>query len=316
LAKKQKKKKQPRRLAKKLLSLLLIIALAFGYAVFSGEIQSTDDLLIYLGLKQKTIATMEESALVHFIDVGQGDCTLIQIGDKNILIDAGENYMGDTVVSYLHSVGVKRLNMIVMSHPHSDHIGGVDTVMNAFKVGQLVMPNISDTLLPTSKTFLDIINLAQKKNIPVKTAEIFDCFTFNGGVFTVFGPVRQYDDLNNNSLVLQLTYGNYEFLFTGDCEKKAEYELLYSGFSSDIDVLKVAHHGSKDSTTQKFLTTTAPEYSVISCGAENDYGHPNAEALERLKDCGTKILVTAECGTVVFETDGEKLIYHTEKGES
>ena len=313
MAKTTKKKKQPRKIIKKLFAFLLTLCLTVAGAAFSGNIQNFDDLLEFVGLKPPTVATMENSALVHFVDVGQGDCAVIQIGDKTIMIDSGESFAGSDVVAYLHSIGVRDIDLLIASHQHSDHMGGFASVIRNFDVKQLIMPKIPDSLVPDSAAYENVITEAKKRGTEVKSVFPFESYSFYGGVFSVIGPVREYNDLNLDSLVVQFDYGNHSFLFTGDCERKSEYELLNTGVLGHIDVLKVAHHGSKDATTLKFLTVTSPDYGVISCGVDNDYGHPHEEALLRLEDSGVKVFTTAQNGNIVFETDGNTLIYSAEK---
>ena len=313
MAKTPKKKKQSSKIAKKLFAFILTLCLSVGYAVYNGNIQNIDDFFEFIGLKPPTVATMENSALVHFVDVGQGDCAVIQIDDKTIMIDSGESYVGSDVVAYLHSIGVRDIDLLIASHQHSDHIGGFASVIRNFKVKQLIMPKIPDSLIPDSAAYENVITAAQNRGTEVNSVLPFESYSFYGGVFSVIGPVREYNDLNLDSLIVQFDYGNHSFLFMGDSERKSEYELINSGALGHIDVLKVAHHGSKDATTMKFLSVTAPDYGVISCGLDNDYGHPHEEALIRLKDSGVKILTTSQNGNIIFETDGNNLIYKTEK---
>ncbi len=313
MAKTAKKKKQPRKIAKKLFAFLLTLCLSVSYAALNGDIQSFDDLLEFIGLKPPTVATMENSALVHFVDVGQGDCAVIQIDDKTIMIDSGESYAGGDVVAYLHSIGVRDIDLLIASHQHSDHMGGFASVIRNFEVDKLIMPQIPDSLIPDSAAYENVIDAANQRGVEISTVLPFESYSFYGGVFSVIGPVREYNDLNLDSLIVQFDYGNHSFLFMGDSERKSEYELLNSGVLGDIDVLKVAHHGSKDATTLKFLSVTSPDYGVIGCGVDNDYGHPHEEALLRLEDSGVKVLTTAQNGNIVFETDGNTLIYSAEK---
>lgn len=240
---------------------------------------------------------------IHFIDVGQADSILVQTSRAAFLIDGGNNDDGLLVVDYLKKQGVKELAGMIGTHPHEDHIGGLDTVLQAIPVKNVYMPNITHT----SKTFADFVAAVKSsgaKRIQVRSGVKVDWEDLQGDFL---GPVGTYDgDLNNNSAVWKLTFGDTVFLFTGDIERAAEADLVKNEYLK-ADVLKVAHHGSDTSSTQEFLQAVAPKYAVISCGAGNPYGHPSAQTLERLSQVGADIYRTDEYGTVVLESDGSKI---------
>lgn len=246
---------------------------------------------------------------VHFIDVGQADSILIQLPDgKNILIDGGNNADGPDVVSYLKAQGVRLLDYVVATHPHEDHIGGLDTAINAFDVGKVYAPRVTSN----TQTFEDFLLAVQRKGLKINEAKAgvtLDAGPKTTAVFVAPNGTG-YDNLNNYSAVLRLTYGQTSFLFTGDAEIESETEMLQAGHNLKADVLKVCHHGSDSSTSPKFLAAVKPKYAVISVGAENDYGHPSPDVLVRLAKAGVDIYRTDEVGTIVVTSDGQKVAFN------
>ncbi len=237
---------------------------------------------------------------VHFIDVGQGDSAFIVFPDgKTMLIDAGENVYGSVVSDYIKKLGYNTLNYVIGTHPHSDHIGGLEEIIRGFEVESVYMPKVS----ANTKTFEGLLTVIKDKGLTVNTAkkDVYIIDKENLQV-KILSPVREeYPELNNYSAVVMLTYFSNRFLFTGDAETDVEGEL-----SGDIscDVLKVGHHGSSTSSSLKFLKSVKPKYAVISCGKENKYGHPHVEILSRLSKIGAAVLRTDISGTIVIESDG------------
>lgn len=242
---------------------------------------------------------------IHFIDVGQGDSALIRADGKNILIDAGEDGAGTEVVRYLFENGVANLDLIVATHPHSDHIGGLRLVLENIEVDKIILPKLPDELVPTTKAYETLLKLAKKENIAMQFMSNSVNFEFGDLQMKNFMANGEYDNLNDYSIVTQLIYGNSVALFTGDITSVAENDLLDDGMNLEADLLKVAHHGSKGSTTKDFVDAVAPVNSVISVGIENDYGHPHRDVMnKRLKS--SSVHLTATDGTIVFSyRDGE-----------
>ena len=242
---------------------------------------------------------------VHFIDVGQGDCVFVQTNSSNILIDCGERSEIDTVEGYLKNKGVSEINLLVATHPHSDHMGGMATIVQDFDVNQILMPEVFEKLQPTTVFYEKFLEAVENKGLGITKAEPGDTYTFGDAVFEVLAPIGQdYSDLNNFSVVMELTFGDTSFLFTGDAEKESEEVMIENGVLEDIDVLKVGHHGSAYSTTDEFLDIIRPEIAVISCGAGNSYGHPTDDCIERLGNHNSDIYRTDLSGTIVLTTDG------------
>ena len=244
---------------------------------------------------------------VYFFDVGQGDSELIRLpGGENILIDAGTSSTEDELVGELRSLGAETLDLVVATHPHADHIGGMAAVIDAFDVRQVVMPRISESDTPTTKTYENLLQSIADKGLTITPAEPGDELLSSGGaVLTVLAPNGEdYGDLNNYSVVLRLTYGEDSFLFTGDAEEASEEEMLSLDWPLTATVLKCGHHGSETSTSPAFLGAVSPQYAVISCGVDNDYGHPDAVTLEKLEAAGAEVFRTDLQGTILASTDG------------
>ncbi len=251
---------------------------------------------------------------VSFIDIGQGDSILLQCKDESMLIDAGENDKGDTVVNYLESHNATKLKYAVGTHPHSDHIGGMDTVLKNIKTNTLICPKVTYN----TKTWKDVETEAKSQNTKIEYANTGQKYSLGDATFTIISPKKNhiYSDCNNYSVVIKAEYGENSFLFTGDAEKLVEDEILESNYDIKADVLKVGHHGSSTSTSEKFLNKVSPKYAVISCGVNNEYGHPHKETLEKLKERNIKTYRTDLDGTVVAQSDGKKISFTTEKNNS
>jgi competence protein ComEC len=248
---------------------------------------------------------------VYFLDVGQGDSTLVLFSNKSILIDAGEADMGDRVVRDLKALGVSRIDFLVATHPHSDHVGGMQKVLAAFPVGQVL-----DSGLPhTSSTYEHFLETIEQKNIPYRVAEQGQTIDIDPAltIFVLSPPIERFsDDPNTNSVVLRISYGTVAFLFAGDMGGESENALVKSGYPLDAKFLKVGHHGSYSSTTSSFLERVRPETAIIMVGKDNPYGHPHQETLDLLKRYGVTVYRTDLDGTIVIRSDGMSYSVKTE----
>jgi len=239
---------------------------------------------------------------VHFIDVGQGDSIYIKTPTQDILIDGGQREQGDTVVEYLKSQDVDDLELVIGTHPHSDHIGGLISVLEEIPVKEVMDPGIEHT----SKTFEDYLTLIDKKDIifTIGRAGMKKIYE-DGTAIEVLSPADPDEQsLNDASIVSKLTFGDISFLFAGDAESKSEEEMIKSDYELKSTFLKAGHHGSSTSTSDNFLEAVSPEAVIIMCGADNSYGHPHEETLEKLQKAGTKVYRTDQLGTIVAETNG------------
>lgn len=250
---------------------------------------------------------------VDFIDVGQGDSILICSGGQSMLVDAGTNESGKTVLNFLSDKGIKKLDYAVGTHPHADHIGGLDDVIRGIDTDSLLMPNaVTDT-----KTFNDVLDAAESRNLSITVPEEDDEFSLGASRVTVLSKNKeQSDNLNNSSLILKVVYGNFSLLLTGDAEKEAEKQLLSDKKDVSADVLKVGHHGSETSTSGDFLKAVSPKCAVISCGKNNDYGHPHEKTLKKLEKQGTEVYRTDISGTISLFADSDGRFSVSVKGKT
>ncbi|MHB1041945.1 MAG: ComEC/Rec2 family competence protein [Eubacteriales bacterium] len=242
---------------------------------------------------------------LHFIDVGQGDSILAQFpGGKNMLVDAGNNEDGPAVIKYLTENGVQKINYLVGTHPHEDHIGGMDEVIKNFPVGLFYLPEVTTT----TQTFRDVLAAAGAKNLKIDKARdgvtILDEGELSVKILAPRGD--SYEDINNYSAVLKVIYGKHAFLLTGDAEIQSEREMIEAGEDLRADVLKVGHHGSRTSTSASFLKAVQPVYAVISAGKNNDYGHPHTVTMNKLEKANIKVYRTDQSGTVIASSDGKE----------
>ena len=249
---------------------------------------------------------------VYFLDVGQGDSSVILFQDKVILIDAGEAEYGNRVISDLEKLGVSRIDLLVATHPHSDHIGGMKTVLARFPVGKVL-----DSGIPSSSSLYEqFLRTVDEKHIPYITARRGQAIDIDPLLrIVVLSPPEQQigDSINTNSIVLRVSYGTVNLLFSGDATTDAEDVMIRTGLPLDADVLKVSHHGSSDANSAAFLRRVDPEVAVITLGKDNDYGHPHRETLAGLDAIGALVLRTDRDGTILVKSDGTTYSVVTEK---
>ncbi len=289
---------------KKLLYFVIILVIAAVTAV--GTVYNNADYP--LDEASQTTQEPQSSFQVHYIDVGQGDCSLIVCDGKTLLIDAGENGHETEVINYLRSMGVVKLDYIIATHQHSDHIGGLPEVIEEFGMANLIMPRLTQEQTPTNSTYTAFLEAIKGSGAKVIASKAGASYSLGTAKFEIFGPVtNDVESLNSMSVVTKVTYGENSFLFTGDAETDEEREIIETGANLDSDVLKVGHHGSKTSSCTDFLDAVSPEICVILCGADNDYGHPHKNITKRIAKYTDKVYRTDICGSIVITSDGEKL---------
>lgn len=242
---------------------------------------------------------------VHFIDVGQADCALLECNGQYVLIDGGNVADGDDVVNYLLNTGVKELAAVFCSHAHEDHVGGLAAVLEAIPVKAVYAP----TRTYSSDCFDKFVYYTDQQRLSIEIPTPGTSLSYGEMSVTVLGPLKSYPETNDTSLVLMVRFGNTRFLFTGDMERTAETDLLDANTDVKADVLKVGHHGSSSSTSYRFLYEVDPAYAVISVGKDNDYGHPHEEPMSRLHDAGVSIYRTDRLGTVTAVSDGNDITF-------
>lgn len=283
--------------------LLLSVGISLGWHYFSDDFE---------GKFNNTNLLLSDDVSVHYIDVGQGDCELILDHGKVVLIDAGEVDRGSFVSRYLKLLGIKKIDLFIGTHPHTDHIGGFLTVAKNFDVDRMIIPEIPENMMPTTSTYKSFLQLIKDKKISVDRAEMGKHYKIGEGSLNILGPIgKSYNELNDWSVAARYVYKETSFLFCGDMEKESEKDLLNSNQLIKSDVFKLNHHGSKTSNTKKFLDAVAAKIFVIEVGKDNMYNHPSAEVMKRLKD--TKIYRTDCDGTIVISTDGKKMDIKSQK---
>lgn len=246
---------------------------------------------------------------VHYIDVGQADATLLICGDDTMLIDGGNVDDSSLVVSYLGQQGVEHLDYMLCTHAHEDHVGGLSGPLNTCTVEHVYSPVTEYS----SNAFNNFVKYTKAQGKEVEQPTVGDSFSLGDAIVTILGPVKDYTDTNNTSIVLRVDFGETAFLFTGDQERTAEADLLESGADLDATVLKVGHHGSSTSTSYPFLRAVMPTYAVIPVGTGNSYGHPSDDVLSRLRDADVTVYRTDLQGTVVATSDGKTVSFQTGK---
>lgn len=254
----------------------------------------------------------DEGFNIHIIDVGQGDSVLLECDDKYMLIDAGESEYGTAVADYLKQYNVDKLTYMVVTHPHSDHYGGAKTVLESVETENIIMTEASNT----TRSWESFVDYVDNNNYNVIMPESNEIFELGECTVTAYVPEIDNDDLNNCSIVLKAEYDEMSALFTGDAEKSEELTMIESGFDVKADVLKLGHHGSSTSTSEEFFEKVNPNLALISCGKDNDYGHPHKETTALLSEHNVKSLRTDEDGSIVVNMKNNTLNITTTNGNS
>lgn len=238
---------------------------------------------------------------VHYIDVGQGDSILIKFKDEAMLIDAGESVQSKKVVTFLREHNVKSLKYVVATHPHSDHIGGLSDIIYAFETENIILPKVTTT----TKTFENLLRSIKDNNVNVIEPVKGNKYNLGDATFTILAPIdKEYENLNNYSVVLRMLYKNSSFMFTGDIETLVEEQILDNFDGIETTVLKVSHHGSKTSSSEAFIEDVSPKICIIEVGKNNTYNHPNESVVSRLKKYANYIYRTDENSNISVYTDG------------
>lgn len=244
---------------------------------------------------------MNEVISVYFLDVGQADSIFIKVGNQNMLIDAGNNEDGKLLVNYFKEMGIEKFKYVVATHPHEDHIGGMDDIINNFDIETYYMPDV----ITTTKTFEDVLDALESKKMKYVIPKEDDKFNIDNANFEVIYSGLKSNNINDSSIVLKLIFKNNSFLFTGDATTKVENTILNKNIQSDV--LKVGHHGSTYSTSDKFLKNVSPKYAVISVGKNNIYNLPSLNTIKNLENRNIKIYRTDLSGTIIFTSDGNNI---------
>lgn len=303
--------------------LILAVVVLIGLFIFTqGEILDTSGSPMLEGAVEIFSSSMKpkpsdrnsrpvadgESLIIQVQDIGQGDSILIQTPSKNILIDSAESEYADRIIENIQNAGIKKLDLVIATHAHSDHIGGMRKVLNAIPADKIIMSPKPHTTV-TYQKLLETIDKLDIELVTAKPGMVLDMG--DGAVLNILGPVKEFKDLNNSSVITRLDFGSKSFLFSGDAEAEAEAATLENGADIDVDMMVAGHHGSSTSTTEAYFRAASPEYVAISCGAGNDYGHPHKETLQRVN--GLIVNRTDLEGTITYVCDGETIEVSTEK---
>jgi len=296
------KKRRRRKSTAKIIVSVVILLIAGIIALFQGNLFGDNRS----GIGAPELVPEDGEVIFHFIDVDQGDAILITTPDGNILVDTSERGAKDKLINYLDKAGVKEFEYLILTHTDADHIGNATYIIENYKVKNIMLPDfVADT-----KTYETMIDAIEKSDANFICGEAG--YTFNLGALqnTVIAPNRDYGDPNEMSIVFKSVYGDTSVMLTGDAEVESEEDIVKLWKLEDLkcDILKVGHHGSTTSTTDAFLSAVDPDIAVISCGKGNDYGHPHAEIIEKLKAEGIKIRRTDTEGDIVYKTDGKAFV--------
>ena len=291
---------------RRLTALALAAALALGFAACDGSavIQPPQN---NSGI-ETTQPSAEENFQMHFIDVGQALSVLVECDGQFMLYDGGNVDDGSLVVSYLQNQGVEELQYVFCSHAHEDHVGGLAAALAYFPANHVYSP-VTEA---STKCFQNFIKYTQQQGLQVEVPAVGTVWQLGSATVQLLGPIKQYNDTNDTSLVLRIDYGSTSFLLTGDMESDAERDLVESGANLKVDVLQVGHHGSSTSSSYIFMNAVLPEMGIISCGANNKYGHPHEETLSILRDAGVDTYRTDLLGTITIGSDGSNYTVSSE----
>ena len=275
-----------------------------GVTAMQTEAQATET-----ETQKNTAGDFNPRFAVHFIDVGQGDAALVLCDGRTMLIDGGKPHASSIIYTYLKNLNIDYLDYIVASHADDDHIGGLSAPLAKMKVGNVLAPETeADT-----RSYESLKNKSAEQGLTITHPKPGESLAFGSSKIEFYGPITESEsDRNNGSIVMKIIYGETSFLFTGDAEREEEQEILNAGYDLSATVLKVGHHGSKNSTTYPFLRAIMPKYAVISVG-ENSYGHPTEDTLSRLRDAGAKVYRTDMQGDIIAASDGKTVTITTKK---
>lgn len=283
---------------KKIISAIIAILIVLLYNYYTKDIEPSNANKENIPVINEVTSDLQ----IYYFDVGQADSILILNNDNAMLIDAGNNADGPLLVDYIkNKLKINKIDIVVGTHPHEDHIGGIDDIINNFDIEDIYLPEV----ITTTKTFEDMITAIENKDLAISIPEKGEKFKLGEADFEVIYTGTNDKDLNATSIIINMLYGEKTYLFTGDTTEEVEDTILNQNI--DIDVLKVAHHGSRYSSSYEFLKIATPEYAIVSVGEENSYEHPHQEAINRIKKHTNNIYMTKDVGTILLTSDGKEI---------
>jgi beta-lactamase superfamily II metal-dependent hydrolase len=287
---------------KKFILLILVIILSISIVSSGIQVENGNLNIINTDTQDNIEKDVLNKTELHFLDVGQGDSTLVILPNgETMLIDAGKSNYGDNVVNYIKNKNISKIDHLVMTHPDADHIGGMSKVIDNFDIGKIYMTDS----ISTTRTFEDLLLNIDSKDLNITILKANDIISeFDDFKAILLSPVKKYDDNNEMSLVIQITYGNNTFLLMGDAGIKAENDILNSNSNIKADLIKIGHHGSSSSSGAIFIEKVSPQFAIISCGKDNQYGHPTSKTIETLNQNKVKIYRTDNLGDIIAISDG------------
>lgn len=297
--------------------LVFILLILLNKIFFKIELFDSNKAAAALGNGVKPAVTLKSGeAAVYFIDIGQGDCSLIMTETHTVLIDGGDLEGGDIIVGTLSSLGVKQLDYVIITHPHVDHFGGMYEVFRSFPVGSLLLPEVPEDMIPRTMNYSKLLAAIDMYDVKCEYVSTGDNFLLgDASRLEILAPLyNDYNELNNLSIVARFTHGENSFLFTGDLESSAEHDLLTAQIDLNADVLKAGHHGSAGASSAEFLKAVTPDITVFEAGVYNTFGHPRVAVLDRLNTVGcTEAYSTSLNGNIAIISDGVSLRAEIEK---
>ena len=289
-----------------LISSLLAVIIAVAMMIFIPEMTHED-------IKDESLGYLDYPFCVTFFDVGQGDASLISCDGYYILVDGGEVEYSSTIINFLESNGIKKLDAYVLTHPHSDHIGAAADIINSVECDKIFTTYFSEFNVPTTNVYERVLDAIYESGAEPVAVEAGDSFRFGDLEIDIVAPIFESEEYNAMSVVFTAQYKGSSVLFTGDTIKNVENQMLDYGYNVDADVLKVAHHGSTTSNSEAFIEAVSPELAVISCGAGNSYGHPHDEIVQMFDEMEIEYIRTDYAGDIYYFGDGNTMYLETEK---
>lgn len=290
-----------------LVTIVLIVIFCISINIILGfNLVSLNDLYCKLGVIDG-IEKQDSDFTVYYLDVGQSDCSIVICDNKVMMIDSGSKSSYIKIRGALLALGIDKIDYLVVTHPHDDHMGNAADIIKKYNVENIIMPKIASENQVDTLTYSDLISSIANHDVNPMTVNVGDKISFGRANIDFFAPFEQNDNLNNMSIVLKVNFGETSFLFQGDAENSIEKQLLSSDMDVSADVIKVGHHGSNTSSSEKYLDVVNPSIAVVSCGADNSFKHPNKQTIDLLEKQDVNTYVTAYNGNITITSDGKSV---------